>query len=520
MNKFLKKIIYVSFVCLLFSTFSCATTKPVIKENEVAKNEAPPEKKSEPKVSKPQKAKPPKKITPPKKVVQPKKVPPKKVTPKKVVPKKVKTPKIEKKENPREVFAKNLNKVLNDGNYEKALKLFDDLKEPLSSDKKIKTLKLSVLISANKIDEASEFATMLEKQDPSNIDVLYAQAMLAQAQNDSIKKNKYLDKILAKNPKDSRVLTEQGFDLYGKKNYSEARGKFVKAYKYDNTNVEALIGLARVNYIQNKLDQAELNLNEVLKQQPKHSVAIAELARVKSETDRMYEALNHIKEATKIDPKRPSHWMDLGSYNLQIGRKKEALAAFNNVITLDPDSYVAYIYRAGLNDELGNKDEALNDYVKVCNLYPPYYFALEGAGILFFEKGEWQNARTAFVKALAKAPASYQYALLVTICDYKMDKKADAKKFIQNYLKTIDRNKNPNEYFLCRLFSDLAGDNEVLRRANEESDITKKGRMLFYIAEFYRLTKKDSLAAQFYADVLAISNPNFFEHRLAKLNQK
>lgn len=417
---------------------------------------------------------------------------------------------------PKEEFAGTLYGNLKNGDYEAALALFENLKEPLASDVQIKILKLSILISANKTREASDYASVLETEYPENADILFAQAMLAQAENNPAKKNMYLNKILAKNSEDSRALTEQGFDLYGNKKYNDARKKFIKAYKSNPKNTEALIGLARINYMQNKLEQAELNLNEVLKQQPENSIALAELARVKAETDRMYEALNDIHKAASIDPKIPSHWMDLGSYNMQIGKKKEALAAYTNVINLDPDSYLAYIYRAGLNDELGNKEEALSDYIKVCNLYPAYYFALEGAGILFLEKEDWQNARTAFIKALVKAPSNYQYALLAAICSYKLNKKQESKTFMQNYLKTIDRSKNENEYFICRLFVDFTGDSDLINRAYNEKDLVKKGRLFFYIAEFYTLTNKEALAQKCYNEVLAIENPGFFEYRLAE----
>lgn len=420
------------------------------------------------------------------------------------------------KENPGIEFAGKLNDALNKRNYEEALKLFENLDEPLASDSKIKNLKLSILISANKIKEASDYASLLEAEYPDNTDILYAQVMLAQAENNAAKKKAYLNKILSKNPNDSQALTEQGLDLYGKRQYNEALSKFITAYKADPHNIEALVGLARINYMQNKLDQAEMNLNEVLKRQPNNSIALAELARIKAETDRMYDALNDINKAVSIDPNIASHWMDLGAYNMQIGRKEAALAAYNNAVQLEPTSYLAYIYRAGLNDELGYKEAALQDYITVCNLYPPYYFALEGAGILFWEKGDWINARTAFIKALAKAPASYQYAILACICSYKMNKKQEAKSFMQNYLKTIDRAKNETEYFICRLFVDFAGDMEMVNRATREEDMVKKGRLFFYIAEFYNLTKKEPLAQKCYAEVLAIQNPGFFEYRLAE----
>ena len=230
----------------------------------------------------------------------------------------------------------------------------------------------------------------------------------------------------------------------------------------------------------------------------------------------MYQALQDINRAAELEPNNPSHWNDIGSYNLTIGRKEEAKKAYNKVIELTPDSYVAYIYRAGINDELGYKEDALADYIKVCNLYPPYYFALEGAGILLWEKGDWLNAGTAFLKALNKAPGSYQYALLYAISLYKQNKNLDAKKFMQNYLKSINRTEKENEYFLCRLFIDFAGDSELINRATAETDMVKKGRLFFYLGEFYNLTKKYTLAEKCYVQVMSIENPAFFEYRFAK----
>ncbi len=447
----------------------------------------------------------------PKQEVVPEELPPKEEKKEETVKEEV-----EDKDPPKIRFAKALNSALLAGDYNKALALFDELDEELASKFEIRNLKLSVLISANKLKDAKSYASLLEKDFPNNSDVLYSQFMLAQAENNKQKQNSYLKKIIAKNPKDSRALTALGMDYYNKKNYTKARRNFIQAYKADKTCMEAILGLARINYMQNNLKQAERNLTTVLKHEPDNAIALAELARVKSETDRLFDAIQDINKAVEIDSKNPSHWLDLGAYNMQIGRKEEARTAYSNVIKLAPDYYIAYIYRAGLNDELGYKEEALNDYIKVCNLYPQYYFAWEGAGILFWEKQDWRNARYAFVNALMRSPSSYQYAILTALCDYKRGKKFESKKVMKEYLKTIDRAKKPNEYFLCRLFIDFAGDIDVLNRIAKEKDSTKQGRMYFFLAEFYNIKKKPELAVKCYEEVLSIQNPSFFEYRLAE----
>lgn len=421
------------------------------------------------------------------------------------------------KKSQREEFTDKLTILSQKGDLEGILALINESDSELTKDFNIQYLKLSILVSLKNIDEAEIFAEELLKNYPDNtIDILYAQVMIAQAENNLKKKNQYLEKILAINPNNSKALTEQGLDLYSAKRYKDARKKFLAAYKADPECKEALIGLGLINYLDGKLEQAEANLNSVLEKEENNSIALAELARIKSETNRMYQALHDINKAAELEPNNPSHWMDMGSYNLTIGRKEEAKKAFSKVIELAPDSYIAYIYRAGINDDLGYKDEALDDYIKVCNLYPPYYFALEGAGILFWEKGDWLNAGTAFIKALNKSPASYQYALLYTISLYKQNKNQDAKKFMQNYIRTINRTEKPNEYFICRLFIDFAGDTDILNKATAETDLIKKGRLFFYLGEFYNLTKKYTLAEKAYIEVLSIENPAFFEYRFVK----
>ncbi|AIN93024.1 tetratricopeptide repeat protein [Treponema putidum] len=442
-----------------------------------------------------------------------------KTTEKAVTPAVIEEPKKTEKtvnKNPREEFTDKLTQLSQKGDLDGILKLIDTSDSEVTNNFNIQYLKLSILISMRKTKEAETLAEELSKSYPNNTDILYSQVMMAQAENNQQKKDQYLKKILAINPKDSRALTEQGLDFYSAKRYNDARRKFIEAYKVDPKCTEALIGLGRINYLEGKLDQSEANLTAVLEQEPNNSTALAELARIKSETNRMYQALQDINKAAELEPNNPSHWIDIGSYNLTIGRKEEAKKAYSRVIELTPDSYIAYIYRAGINDELGYKEEALDDYIKVCNLYPPYYFALEGAGILFWEKGDWVNAGTAFLKALSKAPASYQYALLYAVSLYKQNKKLDAKKFMQNYLKNINRTEKENEYFLCRLFVDFAGDTELINRATAETDMVKKGRLFFYLGEFYNLTKKYALAEKCYVQVLSIENPAFFEYRFAK----
>ncbi|MGP1437552.1 MAG: tetratricopeptide repeat protein [Treponema sp.] len=413
-----------------------------------------------------------------------------------------------------------LQSFLVNGDYESALALFEkteDLDKSVLEDVSTKILHLSILISANKISKAKAMVSQLEEEYPNNVEVLYCRVMIAQSQNDDKTKSEYLKKILTRFPHDSWALTEQGLDLYTKKNYKGAKLKFLAALKNSPKNVEALLGLARVNYMQNRLKDAESNLNLVLEVNKDNSIALAELARIKSETNRILQAVEDMKKATELDKDIPSHWLDLGIYTMQIGKKDEAKEAFTNVIKLDPSSYMAYIYRAGINDELGFSKEALEDYNKIISLYPAYYFAFEGAGILYTQNQEWDKAAVCFKNVLKRAVDHYQYAILSSFCLYKAGKEKEAKELMREYLKVMDKTTKEDEYFLARLFLENSGDSDVNNRIAKVKEKTTYYKMMFYLGAYYELKGKNLLAEKCYLEVLSAKVPSFIEYRLTQM---
>lgn len=417
-------------------------------------------------------------------------------------------------------FGTKLQSFLQKDNYDEALSLFsnrEEVEDAVLDDMSTKVLKLSILVSANKTLDAISYAEELEEEEPDNLELLYCRVMMAQSSGDQTTKDAYLNKILEKHPKDSWAITEQGLDLYSKKNYKKAKEKFLAVLKHSPNNVGALLGLARVHYMQNKLKDAQANLDLALKEEPNNSLVIAEIARIKSETDKMLEAIKDIKKAIEIDSKIPSHWMDLGLYNMQIGKKNDAKEAFSRVIELDPSSYMAFIYRAGINDESEQYKEAMEDYYNVIRIYPSYYFAFEGAGILHIRSKEWNMGAICFREALKRAPDQYHYAILLAFCLYKDGKEKEAKNLIKEYIKSIDKDKKENEYFLTRLFFEQSGDADVGNRIMKEKDKSTQYRMMFYMGAFYEIINKNVLAEKYYIDVLSAKMPSFIEYRLAQI---
>ncbi|ULQ60909.1 tetratricopeptide repeat protein [Brucepastera parasyntrophica] len=413
----------------------------------------------------------------------------------------------------RVAFAEELQRLLAAEKTDEALALFDTVPEWDASSLAIQKLKLSILISAGYLDQATALAGELEKQYPANADILYIQSILASARKDSRAHIAYLNKTVQADPGHSDAMAQLGYDFLVKKNYKQAKNWLLKSIAANPENQEALLYLARVYYMQEELSQAQSTLNLALQKNPESDTLWAEMARVKYDADDRAGALKDIQRAISIDPNVYEYRIDCGLYLFNAGKLKDARVQFTEAIRIDPEQFLAYIYRAGLNDDLGYKEEAISDYKYICKIFPQYYYATEALGVLLWEKKDYVGSFEAFKQALYYSPQNSSYALMMTLAYYQMNQPAEARNFMGKYIATLDR--NTTEYYLCRMFAERTGDADVLNRIMKETQLHKRYQMLYYMAAYYDISKNKSLAQKTYNEVVAFERPTFFEYRLA-----
>jgi tetratricopeptide (TPR) repeat protein len=195
-----------------------------------------------------------------------------------------------------------------------------------------------------------------------------------------------------------------------------------------------------------------------------------------------------------------------------MNRKEEALAEFQEAIRLDPDLFVSYVFTAGIKDEMGDLDGAERDYTTLARLNPEYYFAFEGLGMLKMRKGRWAEARDAFTEAYRRAPEDSSYALLAAANWMRAGRMADPRQFLEQALRRVQR--ETAEWFLLRLYYDLAGDNDVAIRVDRETNPDTKSKMLYYLALYYDIRGNNGLADRYYLRVRELERRNIPEWRL------
>lgn len=412
-------------------------------------------------------------------------------------------------------FVEKLSGVLENGTLSEGIALFDSIPESLENDTSLMCLKASLLLSAGETESAKKIADGLLQKNPSDLEVLEISMMIAKSSGDKAAKSKLIKQILAVDPKNPEANIELADEQVLRKNWRNARDYYNRALAGDRTNTEALFGYGKMCYYIEKDDEAKKAFNRLLALDPENPQANAYLAKYAAEATDYREALSRISRSIAADSENPDYYFDKGTYLRYLGDYKGAEESWKKAVALEPDYFLGYAYLAGLYDEMDKLDLALEYYRKVVEKNPKYYYTYESLGMLAWHEGNWEEAQNAFEQALANNPDSISYKLMICACLYKQNKIQQMRTFTEGLMKKLP-DRQGLEYKLVRMYHDRGGDADVAVNIQKETNRTKRGRYLFYLALYYELTNKPSLAFKYYDEVTAMQSPMFFEYRLAQ----
>lgn len=427
-----------------------------------------------------------------------------------------------KSANPRVEFVKGLQKLLGEGKLSEAIAGFDTLPDSLKKDTNLLLIKASLFISANRLDEASALLDSLEKDNPSNMDILEMKIVAAKAGGDNPKskaqKKDAISKVLALDPNNTSANIELAQELVLQHKSKEARKYYQKALAADPKNDSALFGYGQTSYYEKDLDEAETAFNKMISLDEKNAIAYQYLGKVEAQRENYKRALEYVKKAIELEDDSYEFYMDLGMYSRFTGKYADAEKAWTKAISLNPDYFLAYAYRAGLYDEQNKFEPALKDYRKVVETNPKYYFAYESLGMFAWHESNYDEARKAFETAYSYNKENVSYPLMIAACMIKANKYPQAKLFLEKVMKEWAE-KQSIEFAMLRMYHDLGPRNaetDMALRIQKEEKSNTRGKMLYYFALFYELKATDTLAAKYYTEVKNMRSPMFFEYRLAE----
>jgi len=410
-------------------------------------------------------------------------------------------------------FVQKVSNALDSGDLNKALTLFDTMPASLKSDVGLMCLKASLQLSAGLTDEADATARELLASNPKDIDVLELNIMTAKQKKDKSRKSTLIRQLVGIDPNNAVANIELGDEQSLKKNWRNGRDYYKKALVKEPNNIDALFGYGKMCYYREEDDEARSSFEKILAMDPENAPANAYMGKLAGENQQYKIAKEYVSKSIASDPYNTDYYLDYGSYSRHLGKYADAENAWKKVVELDPDYFLGYAYLAGLYDELDKPAQALEQYRMVVKKNPKYYYAYESLGMLAWHAGSYEEALTAFQQAYEQNKESISYILMISACYMKLNKVQDLRKFTETVMKKQDR--KSLDYLLTRMYHDKGGDAPTLLKIQEEKNRTKKGRALYYMALYYELTGKDTLAQKYYNEIAEMDGAMFFEYRLA-----
>jgi len=401
--------------------------------------------------------------------------------------------------------------------YDEAIALFDTIPQPQRDTSGLRLLRASILSSAGKFAEARAGVEAVLALEPGNIDALFMLATIESVTGRRQQQQRALERIIAIEPDNAEALVSLGNINLETRAYRQAATYFYRVLTNDGRNAQAMLGLARAFRMNTEWDDAEMLLDRLVSLYPDMVEARSDRARFYWGRERYREALEEFDAAIKLSPN--DFWLAVDRADLlfEMERKTEALAEFNRAIAINPNHYYPYVYTSGLKDDLGDHEGAERDYTILARLKPDYYFAFEGLGLHKMRKGEWADARNAFMEAYRQAPNEHYFALLTAISWMRMGDVTAPRTFLNQAQNRVTR--NTLEWYMFRLYYDMTSRNyqseyDMLTRLDREQDETLKARMLFYMAWYFEVRGNTNSANRYFRMVYELDKKAIPEWRL------
>ena len=139
-----------------------------------------------------------------------------------------------------------------------------------------------------------------------------------------------------------------------RENMDRARGFFERALAVDPNNLDALLGVGRVDYFVGaaflsddraaRLASAEATINKVLSLRPNDALAHEIMGGILSQTNRAAQAIAEFERALALDPNLAAAHGDIGFAKLFTGRDEEIEAHENEALRLSPHDNSAWLW--------------------------------------------------------------------------------------------------------------------------------------------------------------------------------
>lgn len=391
-------------------------------------------------------------------------------------------------------------------NYDEAIETLNQVPKNHENEEELDLQKYKISVEAGKSAQALTIIDKLIETHPEKAEYVYNKFNLLKKLGRETEGIEVLKNLLKRYPKDSFALLTLA-DLYKSQNNIEESDKYLFiAFSNPEIGIEG-----KANVIHTLIDYIDIDKSSIpkvrtlvgilAKTHPNTAIANHFQADLLSFDGKADSARLMYRKALLVEPKDDDMWEKMLSNSLKTNDmsrlQQDALDALEYFPNNDKFSY----YLGTANVGIGEYEQAIFAFEKVKrrNVNNPELMSCtyQGLGTAYARSNQWQEAESAFEKALSLAPANvdiynnYAYCLAL-----QKDKFAKAKELMVNSLKIQPNNSTSQDVYAFVLYQ--AGEYEqalvwaeksVMRQATPES-LEHYGDIL------YKLGKKEEALSQ------------------------
>lgn len=247
---------------------------------------------------------------------------------------------------------------------------------------------------------------------------------------DNIKDNeKYTNKVRAE------ILTLNAQAYLIKRDREKAKQFYQNAIKMDPDSVNGHLGLARLEVLDRKLDQAEVLVISVIKKNEKSDEAWAVYGEIARLSGNQKLALERFNKALSLEPNNVAAKLGKVSASIALNDLETAINTSGEILKLIPNHPNANFLLAVAQFRKKDLDSAEESLNKVFKVVPSDIPSLQLMGVIHFSKGKYEQAGQAFTRVLAAIPSNIYATKLLAASRLKTNQPKQAIELLAPYEK-------------------------------------------------------------------------------------
>lgn len=227
----------------------------------------------------------------------------------------------------------------------------------------------------------------------------YLKAVMASKAGSLDSARKEYEKVVALDPDAVIAYMDLMYLYWQAGNNKKAFDTAEKIIELDGENPKTTNYIATFYLVASQPERAKELWNKTLELDPDNETATVYLAAYYYSDNKLEESAEYWNKFLEQQPDSAVGYLQLGMVQERLNMTEDALKSYDKVIELKPEAREAYLSKARIYENTKEIRLAIAEYEKYVEVFPDNLYVLMYLGRCYFENGEYEKARNAFLKS-------------------------------------------------------------------------------------------------------------------------